>query len=273
MPTPPNGGCEAAIIPDKGATKDRTFDGQRSLMRLKSNQVDIWQCRPRTLGSHEIGACLSTISRNELARYQRFQKSEAKLHFLVGRALVRAALSHYSETSPREWRFTANEHGRPSVDGPVNQPLHFSLSHTPGLVVVAISRTPEIGVDVETIDRQVDLSGVAEMVFTEAELKWIFRGGPDDYWEQFFGLWTVKEAYLKARGTGFALSPLTFAFAGIKEPIAFLSPPTCDPHPERWQFRLSRPSRAIRMALAIGNRSVACIGQFDWKPVRSKALV
>ena len=58
----------------------------------------------------------------------------------MGRALVRTVLSRYVAVRPEAWEFSYNPHGKPSVAGPGEPGLEFNLSHTEGVVVLAVSR-------------------------------------------------------------------------------------------------------------------------------------
>ena len=56
----------------------------------------------------------------------------------------------------------ANPYGRPEIQ--VEQgvpPLRFNLSHTTGLVTCAVTRSADVGVDVEQTTRQGDLGAIA----------------------------------------------------------------------------------------------------------------
>ncbi len=253
-----------------GTRRKSTF----SPLRLDANRVDVWHCFPDALGRGQVSACLSTLSRVELSRYRRMRSAEGRLHFLVGRSLARNTLSRYADIPVRSWRFSINEYGRPAVDWPrACRNIHFSVSHTSGLVAVAVSPISEIGIDVERVDRQVDISGIAEAVFTQCEMERILRCAPDENRDRFFGLWTLKEAYIKARGRGFSLPPRTFEFASLDDPISLRCPPDCDPTPERWQFHLSRRRPGLRIAIAVGSRSITRIRQLEWKPLRREVLI
>ncbi|MEL6546435.1 MAG: 4'-phosphopantetheinyl transferase superfamily protein [Myxococcota bacterium] len=95
--------------------------------------------------------------------------------------------------------------GKPYLEG---RPLDFNLSHTRGGIVVLLG-TGELGVDVEPIGRRVDVDGVGARTFTHSELRWVRAGNRS---ERFIQMWTQKEAYMKARGMGFRLSPKSFSF-------------------------------------------------------------
>lgn len=248
-------------------------DGASSC-RLDKHRVDIWRCPPHALARDQIGTCLTALSRVERERYRRMRSADARLHFVVGRALARSVLSRYADVPAGSLRFAVDAHGRPAVEWPRGcRDLHFSISHTSGMVAVAISPVAEVGVDLERIDRRIDISEIAEAVFTPDELDRILRQNEARERTRFFELWTLKEAYIKARGRGFAIPPRTFAFASVEDPIRLDQAPDCDSAPERWRFALSRCRTGLRMAIAVGSRSVTRIRQFDWDPVAEADLV
>lgn len=91
--------------------------------------------------------------------------------------------------------FSYNMYGKPYLK---NYPeIFFSISHTDSLVICAISDT-EIGADCEKISRYDE--GVAEMICTQKE--YIALEKAHCKVEAFFKLWTLKESYIKAVGTG-----------------------------------------------------------------------
>lgn len=86
-----------------------------------------------------------------------------------------------------------HESGKPWLPGGPE----FSISHTGAAVAVAIDESP-VGVDVESL-RPI-LNRLPERVLSQTEMTWFTERGrePGD----FFTLWTLKESYYKALGTG-----------------------------------------------------------------------
>jgi 4'-phosphopantetheinyl transferase len=249
-----------AISADSARHKDLL-----SPLRLESHRVDIWHCSPNSIRRGNIRNYLSTLSRSELARYRRMRSPERRLHFVVGRSLIRHALSRYANVPARTWRLASNEHGRLTVEWPRScRNIHFSLSHTSGLVALAISPIAEIGIDVENVERPVEVSDVSQLVFTDRELHRISHSGRDEK-DVFFELWTLKEAYIKARGRGFSLSPQAFEFADDDGEISLRCGADCDAAPGRWQFNVSQ-NRNLQLAVAVGSRSVSQIRKLEWAP-------
>lgn len=246
------------------ATRHEDFP---SSLRLDENRVDVWHCCPDSLTRGQISSYLSTLSRDELARYRRMRSAERRRHFVVGRAIIRDALSRYVKVDARSLRLVNNEHGRPAVAWPpAARNINFSLSHTSGLIAMAVSPVSEIGIDVENVDRPVEIPEVSDLVFTSSE-QTLISGSALGARKIFFELWTLKEAYLKARGKGFSLSPRTFQFANDNGQISLECHSECDPSPGRWQFNTSKHGK-LQLAIAVGSRSVTQIQRREWKPTR-----
>ncbi len=88
----------------------------------------------------------------------------------------------------------------------------FNLSHTSGLVVCGVSGGAEIGVDVEAISRDAPDMALARRYFAAAEYEALRQLPHHDQRKRFFTYWTLKEAYVKARGIGLSLPLDGFAF-------------------------------------------------------------
>ena len=77
--------------------------------------------------------------------------------------------------------------------------LQFSLSHSEGLAVVALSDIP-VGVDIELLDIERDTSRLIDRFFNEEE-KALLKESSDPSLS-FYTIWTKKEALLKISGKG-----------------------------------------------------------------------
>lgn len=261
-------GQVSTTIVTRGAK--RKYNGSR--FRLAANQIDVWHCAPGKLGRAGIAAALRALSPLERERYRRMRSPEGKLNFLAGRALARNVLGLYGSSPACKMEFAVDASGRPFIAAPrALRDMHFSLSHTSGLVVMAVAPIPEIGIDVEKSDRPIDISDVAPLVFTQSELEPLSRSSPGQARAHFFNLWTLKEAYLKARGMGFALPPRSFEFTGATDRLSLRCDAACDDNPGRWRFALSAHRSDIQMALAIGSRSITQIRHRAWQPCARSA--
>ena len=84
-------------------------------------------------------------------------------------------------------KFTRNAHGKPSLCG---APPFFSLSHTGGRTFAAFSDA-DVGLDAEWRGRPIPLAVLRRLSEAERE-------------EDFFRLWTAKEAFVKYLGGSLA---------------------------------------------------------------------
>jgi 4'-phosphopantetheinyl transferase len=156
---------------------------------------------------------------------------------------------------PGAWRFVPGEPGKPHISGPpVDPPLWFNLSGTRGLVACAVSRgSPIIGVDVETIEPTADMLDVAAQFFSTGEVEALSVLAPDEQPRRFLTLWTLKEAYLKARGLGIpAISLPDVAFAlGADGCIGLSLAPSLGDEPTGWRFASIEVSADHLLAVAV----------------------
>ena len=196
---------------------------------------------------------LDALSADERRRLETIRHPRALHHFVAGRALVRQVLSQYAPVEPREWLFEKTASGRPEIAAPdTDSRLRFNLSHTDGLVACLVTESIDCGVDVENLDRRVDILGIASHSFTEAERAALERLPDPERTARFFDLWTLKEAYLKACGSGLRLR-LDVARFGVTSGGLIdhrISGVDFDNKSE-WRFALFRPDPEHLLAAAI----------------------
>jgi 4'-phosphopantetheinyl transferase len=199
--------------------------------------IHLWTAPPALLDDPALAArCFALLDDEERARNARFRFERNRREDLLARAMIRTVLARYRPVEPEAWRFRRNDHGRPEIDPPCG--LRFNLTHHPTLVACAIvDEELDVGVDVEPLARGGSLLALAPRVFAAAELA-ALRALPDAAQpERAVALWTLKEAYLKARGVGLSLPLGAFAF-DLDDParpaIAFAPPIEDDP--ARWWF-------------------------------------
>lgn len=190
------------------------------------------------------------LDASERQRLDRFAFEYLRDEFLVTRALCRTTLSHYAAGDPREWTFSSNSFGRPELSGP-EPVVRFNLSNARSLVACVITRRADAGIDVEELDRGNDPLDIAGYYFSPPELADLFALPEAQRRNRFFALWTLKEAYIKARGMGLSipLDGFSFRFGQGAPSVTFAS--SVEDEPSHWQFETSRPSPVHAMAIAI----------------------
>jgi 4'-phosphopantetheinyl transferase len=193
------------------------------------------------------------LSPDEHDRMARLIFERDRRRFLLTRALVRTMLSRYAGVRPADWSFIANVHGRPEIlDRPRGAPdLRFNLSHTEGLIACAVTIGREVGVDVEHIGRRLT-HDVAGRFFAPREVSDLRVLPEDEQHRTFFDYWTLKEAYIKARGFGLALPLADFAFKlSPPAPPQISFEPSLQDDASTWQFHQEWPTPLHRLGLAV----------------------
>jgi 4'-phosphopantetheinyl transferase len=225
---------------------------RKKSLQLRAGQVDVWLTSLSDVSRAEASAYLQLLSEPELAQWQRFVVEDARLQYLVTRALVRTTLSRYADVPAGTWRFETNAYGRPHISQPsVSSNLRFNLSNTTGLVACAVSIDVETGIDVENITRPVDADEVAPSVFAPEELADFRHARLEDRRDRFFSYWTLKESYIKARGMGLSIPLDAFWFElGGRSPLLRVTD-RCPDTPDRWRFYLYAPTEEHMMAVAV----------------------
>lgn len=203
--------------------------------------------------SFSLAAAERMLDPADRARALQISNLEVRRQFVFGRFLLWRMLEELA--IPRR-PLRKHALGKPYLEG---RPIDFNLSHTRGGVTVLLGRG-ELGVDVERADRRVDVERVGVRSFTHAELRWVRSGDPN---ERFIRMWTLKEAYMKARGLGLRLSPKTFSFEVAEQEARLVR--SRDRVERGWIFH---PSRAgpLRLAVAVrgpGTERGAILERYD----------
>lgn len=142
------------------------------------------------------------LSEDEVSKTHKLQCEEDRNSYIAAHALLRQSLSVIGNTSPHSWRFSTSQNGKPRVVSTPELPeINVNLSHTHGMVVVSLSKNFDVGVDVEKLDRDIELE-FWDYVLEENESQGLSRLPEHRRVISFIELWTIKEALLKASGQG-----------------------------------------------------------------------
>jgi 4'-phosphopantetheinyl transferase len=171
-----------------------------------------------------LGRLESRLSPDEKARADRFHFVNDRNRFVAARGLLRELLGKYLLQAPAGLEFSYGEHGKPSLSGgDASSGLCFNLSHSAGLVVYAIAKERNLGIDVEHIRPESAGDDIAKRYFSAREVSDLQTLPPEAKVEGFFHCWTRKEAYLKATGMGLQIPLDSFVVSLFPEkPAQFL---------------------------------------------------
>jgi len=180
-----------------------------------------------------LARMIDALSPSEQARAARFRQLEDRRRHVVARTVLKRLLAERLGGKACDVMLVTGAHGKPmlAADGyedqtahgaqrmsaamqrtpsngsdanrllqDVRPSLHFNLSHSGDLALIALAPVP-VGVDLER-DTPADAQALAQAWFTPAEQARLAQGDDD-----FLSLWTAREAVLKARGTGLSGEP------------------------------------------------------------------
>ncbi|MDA0746277.1 MAG: 4'-phosphopantetheinyl transferase superfamily protein [bacterium] len=165
---------------------------------LQDGTVHVWRF-PLALSEEDVAGLRARLSKDEITRADRFVFPEHRRRFTVARGVLRTVLARYLAVDPAEMCFEYGSHGKPFLAG---HDLHFNLSHSGGLGLLALVRGQRIGADVEQIREKVRHEQIANRFFSSGEVEALGRLPQPQRVVAFFTCWTRKEAYIKAIGEG-----------------------------------------------------------------------
>ncbi len=229
-----------------------TINSSAGPARQETPAIDVWLATPTFADDRQRHAFQALLSQDERIRLQRFVANDARDQFLAARVLLRTALSTCADVPPTAWSFGAAPFGKPCIVAPKDgRNLHFNVSHTAGLVACAISRHGEIGIDVENTQGAIDPLAIADHAFAPAETEMLKQLDGSRRLAYFHSLWTLKEAYIKARASGLSFPLDAFWFElGDGSARAHFSA-RCRDAAENWHFFQRDITAHHKLALAV----------------------
>lgn len=173
-------------------------------MMTTASQVDVWRIDVAAF-EPAADALRRLLDADERARADRFHFRKDQVRSIVARAALRMLLGRMTGLAPESLGFVYGPNGKPAL-APSFPQVHFNLSHSGDVVLVALSRTcATLGVDVEERRAMNDAQAMASYVLTAREQAAYAALAPDAQAAAFFRAWTCKEALAKATGDGLAI--------------------------------------------------------------------
>lgn len=172
------------------------------------SSVDAPVCRYLDLDDCAGPGAALILSKDERARAGQFRFAVDRQRFVAAHAALRYALAEQTGERADALRFTHSAFGKPSLLG--SPRVHFSLSHSQGLGLIAIGERGPLGADVEQLRAVPDALALAATHFTRLENEALRALPAHERDHAFLTCWTRKEACLKAIGLGLIVPPERF---------------------------------------------------------------
>lgn len=168
----------------------------------ESHHIHIWKASLDSNKSklNSVPACLSI---DELQRASRFYFKRDRRQFIVRRGILKQIIAEYVDIDPKNLLFGYNPSGKPFLlnDSPPHN-LRFNMSHSKNMALYAISFGKEVGIDIEYMQKDIEFQQIIDRFFSQSEREYLQKINIDSRKEEFFKIWTRKEAILKALGKG-----------------------------------------------------------------------
>lgn len=134
---------------------------------------------------------------------------ENKIQHNLAWKLLKYAVNHYTNYDFEKLVVNRTSKSKPYFE---NSTLKFNISHCKGIVVCIISDNNEVGIDIEKIDREVNVC-VLNRCFDETEINVIKRNiDKEQYSIDFYRYWTLKECFVKTTGNGLSQGLINCVF-------------------------------------------------------------
>jgi len=138
--------------------------------------VRVWIV-PVGLPPATLARCRAVLDDRERARAASFLSESDRRQFTVAHGFLRILAGLELGASPAALRWDAGPHGKPGLAAPWSE-LSTSLSHSAGVVAVALAAGRAVGVDVERLARRRDAAAMAARFYPPDEAAWV-AGGRD----------------------------------------------------------------------------------------------
>jgi 4'-phosphopantetheinyl transferase len=175
-------------------------------MQSSANRVSIWFCNIETIKLDEA-AVDALLLADEQQRARRFAFPHLRRRYSVGRAALRRILAHHLGVLPKQVTVAVKERGKPYVDGGPE----FNMSSSGPLLMIGVSDSAQIGVDIELLRELDELLDLARRYFSPAEVSALQALPAALRVRAFFRGWARKEALSKAVGDGLHLDFRSFS--------------------------------------------------------------
>lgn len=214
---------------------------------LPPHAVRVWAVRPDAPALTAVAAHVAArLSAERRARLAALRDRTARDAQLAAHALLRLALTDcVPHVAPDEWRLSDAAGRPPAVLGPVAG-LHVSLAHADGLVACAVAWGRAVGVDVERLPTAAVADAVARRLHPRAQAA-LAAAPPAARPAACAELWTLAEAWLKARGTGLRGDPARVAVL----PVGTDGGRALATDADGWTFHRRAPTPDHRLALCL----------------------
>ena len=191
-----------------------------TLSRLKNNNLDmpsatLWLLDGSLVHEDDIAFFVQQLGASEARRYGCFIRRARQRQFLLGRMLLRFAISDLTGLPPNVIGIVERPDNAPQLIFPESKcSPNFSLSHSRNWISCVVSADAMVGVDIEVNYPGRDFVASSQLAFHPNDYLWLLSQPDAARASAFYQLWSLREARFKLEsgiGRESAFSPLVGA--------------------------------------------------------------
>jgi 4'-phosphopantetheinyl transferase len=164
-----------------------------------SRCATVWLLDIRRVTEFAVAGFEQRLAASEAHRYATFARKQRKRQFVVGRMLLRLAVSKMMNVPVHDITVIDRVGSAPKLffaDGQ-SSPPNFSISHSANWVGCALSTDVMLGFDLEINHPDRDIVALSQAAFEPDEQLWLMQQPDADRIAAFYRLWSTREALYK----------------------------------------------------------------------------
>jgi phosphopantetheinyl transferase len=176
-------------------------------------EMSVYLLDTRNIQAEEVAYSKDLLKQEQLEEIEGIESQQQRPKAILVQATLRRILGKATGKGPDRLEIARDKYNKPYIK---HSHLKFNMSYGNGYVLIAYHPCREVGVDIELVQKDIDFKAMFRVFMTCQELHNVECLASESDW--FFMVWSAKEAYLKALGTGFLIEPIP-QFISVREPI------------------------------------------------------
>ncbi len=232
-----------------------------AIPELQENEVQLWIIDINKI-KNNLSFYEGCLSLEEMAKANRFRFEKDRTVSIIARGALRLLLGHHLNRAPESLQLSYGAFGKPHLISAST--IQFNVSHSDMVVIIGLTNTKALGVDVEMDKRSFEVMDVAQNFFSPLEIENLLEFDKESQVRSFYRCWTRKESIIKALGSGLSFPLDSFAVSLEKDNEATLKKTNWDnDEKNHWKLFSTRYHRDYMIAVALRNVE-AQIAYYQW---------
>jgi len=167
---------------------------------------------------------------------------------------LRIILAQHLNDIPEAVKINIAANGKPYLP---DSEIQFNISHSEDLFLCSLTLGSKTGIDGQQVYPIANMQTLIKNYFHTEEQGYLASIKEDLLTEEFFSLWTAKEAYLKATGEGFQRASTSFCVAPRNNQLNsfVLRDPRISPADNLWEIHRLNIAPAYQSAVAVERKN------------------